>query len=239
MRNQHPAADRAVDALYGDLRGRYGPNNARANGYVSAGYFLKEQRILFSLLDANAQVLLDIACGSGLMLRPLVGKREQVIGLDYNLDACQAAFANGLVTVRGDAFDLPLRDNCVDEIVSCQFFNQQDPDGVERFIAECARVLRSGGRLIVVWRNGTAWVHKIALGAYRWIGRLRRRAVFPYVNHPRYRVAAAARAAGLQIQREAVSFPPLQWLSDAPESFLGRWIGASNICIARKPDGAV
>ena len=47
------AADRDVDSLYRSLRGRYGADNARANGYRYHGYFLREQALLFAALKHN------------------------------------------------------------------------------------------------------------------------------------------------------------------------------------------
>lgn len=235
MTKEQIAADRDVDDLYASLRGRYGGRNSRANGYIYDGYFRSEQRTLFALLNSEARVLVDVACGSGLMVQPLVDRREQVIGVDFNAGACRAAQANGLTVVRGDAFRLPLGDAVVDEIVTCQFFNQQTPAAVRQFIAESARVLRGGGRLIMVWRNGSALVHRLALACFKWIDRARGLPSFPYEIHSLESVAAYAVAAGLTVDRQAVSFPPLGWCSDEVASRRAKWIGASNICVLSKP----
>jgi SAM-dependent methyltransferase len=235
MTKKEIAADRDVDSLYASLRGRYGERNSRANGYLYDGYFRAEQRILFSLLNADARVLVDVACGSGLMMQPLIAQRNQLIGIDFNADACRAAKSNGLTVVRGDAFRLPLADTSIDEIVTCQFFNQQTPEAVQQFIAESARVLRSRGRLIMVWRNGSAWIHRLALACFKWIDRARGLPSFPYENHSLESVRAYAAATGLTVDRQAVSFPPLEWCSDETGSERAKWIGASNICILSKP----
>ncbi len=235
MSKREIAADREVDGLYADLRRRHGDRNPRANGYLYEGYFRAEQRILFSLLDTNARILVDVACGSGLMVQPLIDLRGQVIGIDFNADACAAARNNGLAVVRGDAFGLPFADAAVDEIVTCQFFNQQQPAAVQHFIAESARVLRPGGRLIMVWRNGTAWIHRLALWCFGLLDRLRRLPNFPYENHSLDRIRAYAANAGLAVASQSVSFPPLGWRSSATDSWLARIIGASNICVLEKP----
>lgn len=235
MSREEVGADRDVDELYADLRGRYGERNARANGYLYEGYFLREQAILFSLLNARAPVLVDVACGSGLMVQPLIAERRQVIGIDFNADACRAARANGLAVVRGDAFRLPLGDTTIDEIVTCQFFNQQKPAAVRQFVAESARVMRAGGRLVMVWRNGTAWIHRLALAVFKGIDRVRGLPNFPYENHSQESLGVYAAAAGLTVELQAVSFPPARWSSEALHSRRAQWIGASNICILSKP----
>jgi SAM-dependent methyltransferase len=234
MNKDDIAADRRVDGLYAELRGRYGGANPRANGYVYEGYFLGEQALLFELLDENAPVLVDVACGSGLMVRPLIKRRHQVLGIDFNRDACMAARANGLEVVRGDAFRLPLADAAVDEIVTCQFFNQQRPEAVARFITECARVLSDNGQVVMVWRNGSAWVHRFALLVFGTLDRWRGAPAFPYENHGFAEIDAYAGAAGLRVVARYVSFPPLRWRSSAVTSFAARMIGASNICVLKK-----
>jgi SAM-dependent methyltransferase len=234
MINQKISADRDVDELYAGLRGRYGRSNSRANGYLYDGYFRREQSILFSLLNSEASILVDVACGSGLMVEPLLDVRNQVIGIDFNAEACFAAQKNGLSVIRGDAFALPLADSSVDEIVSCQFFNQQQPSAVQQFIVESARVLRPGGRVVMVWRNGKAWVHRLALLCFGLVGKLRGLPSFPYENHSQATIRVHAANVGLTTVWQAVSFPPVSWRSTAIDSILAQIIGASNICVLEK-----
>ena len=236
MSNKKIAADRDVDDLYAGIRGRYGDRNSRANGYLYEGYFRREQDILFSLLNPQAKILVDVGCGSGLMVQPLIARRDQVIGIDFNASACHAARENGLVVVRGDAFGLPLGAAVVDEIVTCQFFNQQTPDAVRQFIAESARVLRPGGRLVMVWRNGRSLVHRVALRCFGLRDRLRGLPSFPYEDHSFDRIRTYAAHVGLSVASRAVSFPPLGWRSETVDSWIASCIGASNICVLAKPD---
>jgi SAM-dependent methyltransferase len=230
------SADREVDFLYGRLRGRYGESNPQANGYRSQGYFLQEQRILFSLLDAGAQVVVDVGCGSGLMIGPLARERDCVCGIDFNADACRAAKNNGLAVIRGDAFSLPLNSRTVDELVTCQFFNQQKPADVAAFIAEAARVLKPGGRVIMVWRNADAWVHRLALWALTLWDSIRGRTLFPHEHHTFADIRRYALDVGLQVEHQEVTFPPFGWRISNTHGMRARLIGASCVCILRKLD---
>jgi SAM-dependent methyltransferase len=234
MSKRQITVDRKADNHYVRLRRRYGEQSGRANGYLYEGYFRAEQRILFSLLDVNARVLVDVACGTGLMVRPLIDRKELVIGVDFNADACRVARAAGLTVVRGNAFELPLHDASVDEIVTCQFFNQQQPQAVELFVAESARILRPGGQLIMVWRNGAAWIHRVATAGLGWIDRLRGQEGFPYEEHEFERIREYAQSANFDVKREAVSFPPFGWCSDNILCWRAKWVGASNISILVK-----
>jgi SAM-dependent methyltransferase len=258
MVEKNPQADESVNELYGALRSKHGEGNSKANGYLWHGYFVREQKLLFSILDShasqeraqldvtenksaqsqfsrNGKVLLDVGCGSGLMCSPLVANRRIVAGLDFNEAACLDAKTNGIEVIRGDAFGLPIGSDTVDEIVTCQFFNQQSASAVSRFVEESARVLRPGGRVIMIWRNGEALVHRLALAAFRLLERIRDVPRFPYENHAIAGLVAEGRKYQLEAEYSAVSFPPCSWLSEDTGTLAAKIIGASNICVLRKP----
>lgn len=227
--------DKGTDALYAGMRGRYARAAARANGYRYEGYFRREQALLLSLLDRDAALTVDVACGSGLMLLPLVGAGRLVCGVDFNVDACRSAHANGFPVIRGDAYALPFADGTVDQVVNCQFFNQQSAVGMRGFVAEAGRVLAPGGRVVLVWRNAGALIHRVAHGLLSALDRLRGLPAFPQVAHPLAEVEAALAAAGLVVERREVSCPPLGWRSAAVHGLAARVIGASCVVVARKP----
>ena len=234
MSEPKPRADHEVSALYDDLRDKYGAANSKANGYVSHAYFVREQTILFRLLNPKASAVLDVGCGSGLMCSPLVGKRELVMGVDFNPAACFDAKSNNLLAIRGDAFSLPLSDSSVDEIINCQFFNQQSAAAVTKFIEESARILTDGGRLIMIWRNGRAYVHRAAEFLAKILAAATRRSTFPYVNHSMKEIETIAGRCGLTMDYQAVSFPPLDWVSENYQGVFASCLGASNICVLSK-----
>lgn len=229
--------DKRTDALYAGLRGRYGRAQARANGYRYEAYFRREQAVLLRLLDPAAPVSVDVACGSGLMLHPLLVRGQRVVGVDFNAEACRAAAANGLPVVRGDAYRLPFADGAIDQLVNCQFFNQQPPAGVAAFVAEAARVLAPGGRVVLVWRNGRALIHRLAHGLLDAFDRWRGVARFPQETHPLETVVARLTAAGLVVVHRELSCPPLAWRTSATESLAARLLGASCIVVATRPGG--
>lgn len=231
-------ADTKTDRLYRSLRDRHGSANARANGYRFHAYFLGEQETVLAAVDGPPGIVLDIACGSGLMVQPLAARGWHVVGVDFNEQACRAARQNGIAIARGNALNLPLAKASVDRAVSCQFLNQQTPERARQFVLEAARVLKPGGRLIVVWRNGRSLIHRVAHWAYSGWDRWRGRPDFPQVFHGRADIRAYAEEGGLEVAQETVTLPLLRWQSDVVNGLPAKLFGASFFVILRKPGDA-
>ncbi len=229
-------ADRNTDRLYHYLRSRHGERGVGGNGYQFEFFFRREQRLLFSLLDPLPFPLLDVACGSGLMVQPLLRVRQpnQVVGVDFNEDACRDARCNGLQVLRGDAFHLPFADGSFRTVVNSQFLNQQTPGDSEQFLREAARVLVSGGRLVMLWRHARSIIHRVAGATFHSIDRLRGAPRFPQYEHPLVEIADYARSCGLQCRDRGVSQPFFGPARLAPGHWLANIVGASLVIVLEK-----
>ena len=118
--------------------------------------FTRRRRASFDLLaPARGEVIIDIGSGPGHMLIDIaraVGSDGHAIGIDPSApmrDTAQnLASGRGNVTVLdGSATELPLEDSSADKAVSVQVFEYL-PD-IPAALAECHRVLRTGGRLVI------------------------------------------------------------------------------------------
>jgi ubiquinone/menaquinone biosynthesis C-methylase UbiE/DNA-binding transcriptional ArsR family regulator len=114
-----------------------------------------EAAIKAAVADRPVEALLDLGTGTGRMLELFGPDIERGLGLDFSLDMLALARARldraGLrhCTVRqGDIYDLELPKNSFDLVIVHQVLHFLD-DGA-RAIREAARVLRPGGRLLVV-----------------------------------------------------------------------------------------
>jgi ubiquinone/menaquinone biosynthesis C-methylase UbiE len=96
------------------------------------------------------KVLVDLGCGTGHWLESYAAEAARVIGVepDPALRAIAAGQARGAEVRAGSAEYLPLPDASVDVIHArfAYFF----PPGYDAGLAEALRVLRPGGRLVVV-----------------------------------------------------------------------------------------
>ena len=114
-----------------------------------------EAAIRAALADKPFRSLLDLGTGTGRMLELFGAEIERGLGLDLSLDMLllardrleRAGLKNCSVR-QGDIYDLPLANDSFDVVILHQVLHFLD-DGA-RAIHEAARVLRPGGRLLVV-----------------------------------------------------------------------------------------
>jgi len=114
-----------------------------------------ESAIRTALADKPIRSLLDLGTGTGRMLELFGADIERGLGLDLSVDMLALARARldraGLkhCSVRhGDIYDLALPRDSFDVVIIHQVLHFLDDSA--RAIAEAARVLRPGGRLLVV-----------------------------------------------------------------------------------------
>lgn len=114
-----------------------------------------EEAIRAALAEKPFRSLLDLGTGTGRMLEMFGPAIERGLGLDLSLDMLllardrleRAGLRNCSVR-QGDIYDLPLANDSFDVVILHQVLHFLD-DGA-RAIREAARVLRPGGRLLVV-----------------------------------------------------------------------------------------
>jgi ubiquinone/menaquinone biosynthesis C-methylase UbiE len=97
----------------------------------------------------GAKSVLDVGCGTGMLLKLLVERAHFVVGVDLSPRMLRAARdgVGGASLVQADADHLPFPDQTFGALVSVTLLqNMPNPSGT---IGEFARVLRRGGVLLV------------------------------------------------------------------------------------------
>jgi len=155
----YPLGSREYFAYYDRLR--------EANESLDFSYRLHEYRRF-----AGKRVL-DVGSGNGYVLSYYARERAQVYGVDITQAAitlCRQRFAfaglQGGFTV-GSAEDLPFPDDTFDCVCSMGVLHHT-PD-TERAVAEVYRVLKPGGRLIVMFYHRDSALYRVHMPILRWL----------------------------------------------------------------------
>ncbi|CAN5430467.1 bifunctional 3-demethylubiquinone 3-O-methyltransferase/2-octaprenyl-6-hydroxy phenol methylase [soil metagenome] len=145
-----PVRPRNDPAQYDDLVAEWW----RPAGEFAALHWLAEARArLVPPPGRPGALLLDLACGGGLMAGRVPGYRH--VGVDLSASAVAVAATRGIAVVRGDVAALPVADRVADVVLAGEIFEHVDE--LERTVAEIARVLRPGGILVCDTINATWW----------------------------------------------------------------------------------
>ena len=102
------------------------------------------------LIPSGAQAVLDLAAGTGVVTRELIGRAARVIAVepDERMRAVLADRCPLAEVLAGRGEDIPLPAASVDAVVISAAWHWLDP---ALAVPEITRVLRPGGRLGVIW----------------------------------------------------------------------------------------
>ncbi len=92
-------------------------------------------------------VLVDLACGGGLMAPHVQRLGYRHVGVDIGAAGLRTARAHGVHAVRGSVLEVPLADGCADVVVCGEVLEHVEDDVA--VLAECARLLAPGGVLVI------------------------------------------------------------------------------------------
>jgi ubiquinone/menaquinone biosynthesis C-methylase UbiE len=117
------------------------------------------------LLAAGCAAAVDLAAGTGLFTRALLGRVPEITAVepDRRMRAVLAERTEGVRVLDGRAEAIPLPDASVDAVFVSTAWHWFDP---ALAIPEIARVLRDGGRLGVIWTSrdrADDWVAELDL----------------------------------------------------------------------------
>ena len=141
---QGEAKVKAVDTMFDAIAPRYDLLNRLLTFGMDVGWRRKTVRSLQLQPDS---VVLDLACGTGDLCRELARQGYRPVGVDRSAGML-AAQRTTAPLVRGDALRLSFPANSIDGI-ACGFALRNFAS-LKPFLAECARVLRPGGRVALL-----------------------------------------------------------------------------------------
>ena len=95
--------------------------------------------------------VLEVGCGTGLVLQRIAAFARTVRGIDLSAGMLERARARGLDVEQASATELPFEDDAFD--VTCSFKVLAHIPEIERALSEMARVTRPGGTVIAEFYN--------------------------------------------------------------------------------------
>lgn len=143
-RSAHAKAFEAEVQSYHGVRPGYLPDSVALVGSVSS--------------------ILDIGCGTGKLTEQLTmaHPNASILGLDSSAAMLEEfSHRHSLPAIRANAEALPFATSSVDAVTCAQTWHWLDP---LKASAECARVLRPGGKVLLVWNTldvSVPWVHRL------------------------------------------------------------------------------
>ena len=135
---------KSVEAMFDRISGKYDRMNRLLTFRLDVAW---RKAAVREIEGAPNALVIDLACGTGDMCNDLHAAGYTALGFDFSMGMLCNASTTAPLT-RADVLQLPLPDSCVDA-VTCGFA-LRNFTGIEPFFAECARVLRPGGRLVVL-----------------------------------------------------------------------------------------
>ena len=156
-------AQHKVRRLYGLVAGIYD---------LRVGPFLRGRKHALDALRPNpGDTVLDLACGTGLNFAHIIewiGPKGRIVGVDFTRPMLKRArrkvarhYWDNVTLVEGDATNLPLAAASCDAVL-CSYYMAVIPD-YRHAIAEAVRVLKPGGRLVLLEpkRGSTLWARAV------------------------------------------------------------------------------
>jgi ubiquinone/menaquinone biosynthesis C-methylase UbiE len=143
-----------IDAkgYYDDFSGWY--ERKRHHGYHA---MLDELELGIVRGLAGGKEVLEVGCGTGLIMRGLDGRAKRLVGVDISPGMLAEARRRGFDVFEGQAEKLPFADESFDLAYSFKVLAHV-PD-IELALREMARVLRPGGHLVAEFYNALSLRH--------------------------------------------------------------------------------
>ena len=128
-------------------------------------------RYAWARSQCKNKVVVEVACGSGQGLGIISEVAKSLVAGDYDQDILEIAklhYGDKVQLDRFDALDLPFEDNSIDVIINFEaIYYLRD---CERFVAECNRVLKVGGKILIATANKDLADFNPSPNSYRYLG---------------------------------------------------------------------
>ncbi len=150
MPRSKPDSHADIQAYYDEFSEGYERHRGKADpgGYHS---LVDDLEVDFATRYAAGSDVLEVGCGTGLILERLCAIARRAEGIDLSPGMLDKARARGLTVKQGSATQLPYDDASFD--VTCSFKVLAHVEAIGQALAEMARVTRPGGVILAEFYN--------------------------------------------------------------------------------------
>jgi len=137
-----------------------------AKGGLGVRYWDYRDRVAFRHVTGND--ILDAGCGEGITLEKLTRlfPDQRLLGIDTDAENLEICRRHQLPVQEGSLYALPLADASFDTVLFSEVIEHLDRPG--KALSEIYRVLRPGGRVIVIFPNDRIFMlARMAMGMVR------------------------------------------------------------------------
>lgn len=160
----------------------------------------------------DGAVLLDLACGAGLLAPHIANKGYIHVGVDLTESALIQAQVHDLQVVQGNVLALPFADACADVVCAGEIF--EHVYDLDCAVAEACRVLKPGGTLVIDTLANTAISKFVAIFiAERVPGGAPRGIHDPNLLVDRERLMDACARHGVQLEMQGLRPSITSWIA--------------------------
>lgn len=127
----------------------------------------------------NDKDVLEAACGSGQGLGYLAKLAKSISAGDYSFDilkTTRAHYGDRIPLKQFDAQDIPYQDNSMDVIILFEAIYYLP--SAEKFVSECRRVLRNGGKVLIATANKDLYDFNPSPDSYKYYGTVELNEIF-------------------------------------------------------------
>ncbi len=150
------SSEAAIRSYYDEFAARYENERrtAKPDGYHA---LIDDLEVDCALRYASGKDLLEVGCGTGLILERLARQCRRAAGVDLSPGMLEKASSRGLEVQVGSATSLPFDNDLFD--VVCSFKVLAHVPEIETALAEMLRVTRPGGHVLAEFYNPFSFRH--------------------------------------------------------------------------------
>jgi ubiquinone/menaquinone biosynthesis C-methylase UbiE len=146
-----------IRQVYSDLSAKY--DQQRSSPYFRCIQEIEQRAVLENAPLGPSQLLLDVGCGTGILIQELMRHEPTVVGLDYTVPMLKIASkkfdGEGILLLNADAQRIPFADESFDVVCSFKVL-PHIPDTVSA-VSEMVRVTKRKGIIIIEFYNPISW----------------------------------------------------------------------------------